>query len=194
MHDYPAVILFHEICEEESSLRARLPLGQWRTWLHLIFDNIFDEPPLFIKLKLTPERLLFDVLAKSPEMKRGRYLNLYKIGLAMAACGFGDTVPNVENLRQYRYRATSQPRLYKRIVNKIYKRSFFNQINIENPHDSDYWLDKEMQAHLKKQQGRGIKDEYGTRQFRAIERIRKLERRSKLRSVHQTPLDSESPD
>jgi hypothetical protein len=140
---HPEIHLIDTINEEkERAIKSSLALiWQFDVSFMLIFDNL-DEHSQFFKLRINPSRLLFDVLARMPEMRRAKYLDLKKIELTMRAVD-KDGQFKLENLRQYRYREFSQSQLYKRIVNRIYKRSFKDGVKISRPFDITYQLSKE---------------------------------------------------
>jgi hypothetical protein len=109
---------------------------------NLIFENLSDWRA-FLRMGITSDRLLFDVLAKAPEMRKGKkYRGNGKIALIMMAIGDGHRV-NPENLRQYQYRVLSKPSLYSRIVSRIYKLSFKEDVNFGRPFDIAYQNIKE---------------------------------------------------
>lgn len=137
---YPAIRLFNTINKEKDrALKSSWALIWSFDHSFLLIFNRDDECRSFFKLRISPGRQLYDVLAYAPEMKKGKYLDQAKIGAAMTARGF-EKMPNLENLRQYRYRTT---RLYNRVIRRIYKTSFIDQVNIERPFDIVYQLMKE---------------------------------------------------
>jgi hypothetical protein len=141
---YPVIYLIDTVNKEkERALKSSLSLiwGFDLSFL-LIFDG-FSGQAQFFKLRINPSRLLFDVFTKMPEMRGPKYLNLKRIELAMRAVVDNNSHFSRENLRQYRYRELSRSRLYKHVVNRIYKLSFKDGVNIDRPFDMVYQLYKE---------------------------------------------------
>lgn len=140
---YPAIHLFNAVGREKDKARkSSWPLmWDFDLFFLLVFDRYHaDQSASFFKLRVDPSCLLFDVLTKMPEMRGAQYMKNKRIELTMKAVN-NDGRFTLENLRQYRYR--ERPRLYKRVVNRIYKRSFRDGVNIGRPFDIIYQCLKE---------------------------------------------------